>query len=187
MTTSVNSFLYVEVVNYFKGLLEESIEACASSKMGVISYKTIVLDEYYGGGFDETTDEDGNNVQGIDVISNFIVLNDDTRSELNRAFEEARDEVFEDFINECFLYIGQPGVAYIYEEDAIEDAKYDFINDKANLNEDVSIYFDEENNPTDLYKTEISEYLKERVFSVEDAEEKGIEFEIEDVRHSSIN
>lgn len=49
--------------------------------------------EYYeGNGWDRSSDEDGNDLEGIDIISDFIVLNDDTRSDLERAFEEARDE-----------------------------------------------------------------------------------------------
>lgn len=185
MTTSVNSFLYVEVVNYFRGLLKESISACSSNKMDVTEYKTISLDEYYeGNGWDRTADEDGNDVEGIDIISDFIVLNEDTMSELERAFEEARDEEFEAFIEECFIYTGLPLYVYTNKEAAIEDARYDFINDKTDLNEDVSIYFDEDHNPNELYKSEFSDYVKEKVFSCSEASERGIEFEVQEILQS---
>lgn len=98
ITTSINSFLYVEVINYFKGLLKESISACSSNKMDVTEYKAITLAEYYGGnGWDKSSDEDGNDVEGIDIISDFIVLNDETRPDIERAFEEARDEEIKAF------------------------------------------------------------------------------------------
>ncbi|ERJ90836.1 hypothetical protein HMPREF1990_00458 [Porphyromonas gingivalis W4087] len=184
-TASINSVIYVEIVSFFRNLLKESIEACSSNKMDVTEYKTISLDEYYeGNGWDRTVDEDGNDIEGVDIISDFIVLNDDTRTELNRAFEEARDEEFEAFINECFVYTGRYGYVYVNEEDAIEDARYDFINDKTDLNEDVSIYFDENNNPNELYKTEFAEYVKEKVLSCADALENGIEYEVLEILYS---
>ncbi len=188
MTTSVNSFLYVEVVNYFRSLLKESIESCSSNKMDVTEYKAITLEEYYeGNGWDRSSDEDGNEVDGIDIISDFIVLNDDTRAEIERAFEEARDEEFEAFVDECFIYTGRNGIIYVNREDAIEDARYDFINDKTDLEEDVSIYFDEDNEPNELYNSEFSEYVKEKVLSCEDAAAQGIEFDIMEVAHAPIN
>lgn len=184
-TTSINSILYVEVVSFFRNLLKESIEACSSNKMDVTEYKSITLEEYYeGNGWDRSSDEDGNDLEGIDIISDFIVLNDDTRSDLERAFEEARDEEFEAFVDECFIYTGRYGYVYVNEEDAIKDAEYDFINDKSELDEDVSVYFDEDYNPNNLYESEFAEYVKEKVFSCEDACEKGFEFEIHEVLYS---
>lgn len=103
MTTiinSINSFLYAEVVSYFRLLLKESIEACASNKMDIREYKTITLDEYYeGDGWNISLDEDGNEIEGVDIISHFIAVNEDTRSNLECAFEEARDREFENFCN----------------------------------------------------------------------------------------
>lgn len=168
MKTSVNNFLYVEVVNYFRSLLKESIEACASNKMDVTEYKTIALDEYYEGcGWDRTSDEDGNDVEGVDIISDFIVLNDDTRTELNRAFEEARDEEFEAFVDECFYYVGQPNVLYADEADAIEAADDDFRNDIASRNE--ARYFDEDFNETNEYKEDFKRYISEKIMLFSDA------------------
>lgn len=186
MTTSgINSVIYVEIVSFFRNLLKESIEACSSNKMDVTEYKTISLDEYYeGNGWDRTSDEDGNDVEGVDIISDFIILNNETRSDLERAFEEARDEEFEAFINECFIYTGRYGYVYVNKEDAIEDAEYDFINDKSELDEDVSIYFDEDYNPNDLYKSEFAEYVKEKVLSCADAAKQGIEFEVFEILYS---
>ncbi|KGN76911.1 hypothetical protein HQ40_02095 [Porphyromonas gulae] len=153
--------------------------------MDVTEYKTISLDEYYeGNGWDCSSDEDGNDVEGIDIISDFIVLNEDTRPDLERAFEEARDEEFEAFVDECFIYTGLPLHVYSSKEAAIEDARYDFINDKTDLNEDISIYFNEDQSPNDLYLSEFSEYVKEKVFLCKDATDKGIEFEVQEIRQS---
>lgn len=162
MTTSVNYFLYVEVVNYFRSLLKESIKSCSSNKMDVTEYRKITLEEYYeGNGWDRTVDEDGNDIEGVDIISDFIVLNDDTRSDLERAFEEARDKEIVAFINECYYYTGQPNILYVNEDDAIEAADTDFRNDIAANNE--SLYFDEDCNETDAYREDFKKYTEEKI------------------------
>lgn len=174
-TTSINSYLYVEIVSFFGGLLKESIEACASNKMGVTEYKSISLDEYYGGnGWDRTVDEDGNDIEGVDIISDFIVLNDDTRTELNRAFEEARDEEFEAFVDECFYYVGQPNVLYADEADAIEAAEADFRNDIAANNE--SLYFDED------FKEDFKKYASEKIMLFSDVAQEVSIADIQEIR-----
>ena len=167
-TTSLNSFLYVEAVNFFRGLLKESIETCSSNKMDVTEYKTISLDEYYEGyGWDRTAGDDGNDVEGIDIISDFIVLNDDTRAALEHAFEEARDEEIEAFFNECYYYTGQPNVLYADEDDAIEASETDFRNDVAA--NDESRYFDEDYNETEDFKEDFKKYASEKIMLFSDA------------------
>ncbi|WP_143739831.1 hypothetical protein [Porphyromonas gingivalis] len=142
--------------------------------MDVTEYKTITLDEYYEGcGWDRTSDQDGNDVEGVDIISDFIVLNDDTRTELNRAFEEARDEEFEAFVDECFYYVGQPNVLYADESDAIEAAEADFRNDVAANNE--SLYFDED------YKEDFKKYAEEKIMLFSDVAQISSD-EIQEIR-----
>ncbi len=179
-TASINSVIYVEIVSFFRNLLKESIEACSSNKMDVTEYKAITLDEYYeGNGWDCSSDEDGNEVDGIDIISDFIVLNDETRSDLERAFEEARDEEFEAFVDECFYYVGQPNVLYADESDAIEAAEADFRNDVAANNE--SFYFDEDYNETDVYKEDFKKYTEEKIMLFSDVHDISVE-NIQEIR-----
>lgn len=179
-TSSINSVIYVEIVSFFRNLLKESIEACSSNKMDVTEYKTISLDEYYeGNGWDRTVDEDGNDIEGVDIISDFIVLNDDTRTELNRAFEEARDEEFEAFVDECFYYTGQPNVLYADEDDAIEAADTDFRNDIAANN--TARYFDEDCNETDAYREDFKKYAEEKIMLFSDVAQISSD-EIQEIR-----
>lgn len=156
-TSSINSVIYVEIVSFFRNLLRESIQACAPEN--VIEYKTITIDDFYSDW--DKCDEDGNDLEGIDIISDFIVLNDDTRSDLERAFEEARDKEIEAFINECYYYTGQPNILYVNEDDAIEAADTDFRNDIAANNE--SLYFDEDCNETDAYREDFKKYTEEKI------------------------
>lgn len=175
-TTNINSILYVEVVNYFRGLLKESIQAC--DKEDVITYKETTLEDYYGGCWD-LYHQDGEDIEGINIISEFIVLNDDTRSELERAFEQARDEEFEAFINECYYYTGQPNVLYADEFDAIEAADTDFRNDIAANN--TARYFDEDCNETDAYREDFKKYTEEKIMPFYEVEQISTD-EIQEIR-----
>ena len=161
--TSINSILYVEVVSFFRNLIRESINTC--DKEGVIEYKTIAIDDFYSDW--DILDQDGEDIEGIDIISDFIVLNDDTRTDLERAFEKARDEEFEAFVDECFYYVGQPNVLYADEADAIEAADDDFRNDIASRNE--ARYFDEDFNETNEYKEDFKRYISEKIMLFSDA------------------
>ena len=162
-TTSINTTLYVEVVSFFRNLLRESIQACAAEN--VIEYKTITIDDFYSDW--DILDQDGEDIEGINIISDFIVLNDDTRADLERAFEEARHEEIEAFFNECFYYTGQPSVLYADEADAIEAADDDFRNDIVSRNE--ARYFDEDFNETNEYKEDFKRYISEKIMLFSDA------------------
>lgn len=175
ITTSINSILYVEVVSFFRNLLRESIQACAPEN--VIEYKTITIDDFYSDW--DILDQDGNEVDGIDVISDFIILNDETRSDLERAFEEARDEEIEAFFNECYYYTGQPGVLYADEDDAIEAADIDFRNDIAA--NDAARYFDEDCNETDAYREDFKKYTEEKIMPFYEVDQISSD-EIQEIR-----
>lgn len=163
ITTSITSILYVEVVSFFRNLLRESIQACAPEN--VIEYKTITIDDFYSDW--DILDQDGEDIEGINIISEFIVLNKDTRPDLERAFEEARDEEIEAFFNECYYYTGQPNVLYADEADAIEAADTDFRNDIAANNE--SLYFDEDFKETEDFKEDFKTYTDEKIMLFSDA------------------
>ena len=174
-TTSINSILYLEVVSFFRNLLRESIQACAPED--VIEYKTITIDDFYSDW--DILDQDGEDIEGINIISEFIVLNDDTRADLERAFEEARDEEVEAFFNECYYYTGQPNVLYANEDDATEAADTDFRNDVASRNE--ARYFDEDFKETTEYKEDFKRYISEKIMLFSDVAQISSD-EIQEIR-----
>lgn len=175
MKTTINSILYTEAVSFFRNLLQESIQACA--KEHVIEYKTITIDDFYSDW--DTFDLDGKDVEGINIISEFIVLNDDTRTDLERAFEEARDEEVEAFFNECYYYTGQPNVLYANEDEAAEAADTDFRNDIASRNE--ARYFDEDFSETNEYKEDFKKYAEEKIMLFSDVAQISSD-EIQEIR-----
>lgn len=96
ITTSIPAIDFDDVRNYFANCLSESIAALDSEDFEHLEwYENCDIDDYFVEKQQLWSDEGEYLGEGFSMIFAKIVLNDDTREDLERAFEEARDSEYE--------------------------------------------------------------------------------------------
>lgn len=95
IVTDITPFQYEELKNFMRNCIRESMQ-CVDDLASIDWYRTCSMGEYFTE-WSEIWDEEDNLIgEGLDAISHKFVINDETRSTFENAFEDARDEAFED-------------------------------------------------------------------------------------------
>lgn len=125
----INGLQFNELKETMQTMIEESIASLSynggyNDKKDYLShlawYKDCEMNDYFGGGFEEIWDENGEKVgEGLNTINYKFVLNDDTRTDFESAFEQARDEAFEARLKEIAEEIEE------IDDDNIKDINID--------------------------------------------------------------
>lgn len=96
ITTQIPSDKFADVRRYFSDCLYESIGALDSDDFELLEwYEDCSLDDYFAEKQELWTDKGEYLGEGFDMIFAKIVLNDDTRDDLENAFEQARNDEYE--------------------------------------------------------------------------------------------
>lgn len=89
----------IRLKNYIKECVSNSIVCCTADKRDW--YKTCTYDDYKDSLISDLYDENGNLLgQGINYISNVIIVNDDNIDNIKNIFEDACSEAYNDFVEE---------------------------------------------------------------------------------------
>lgn len=97
ITTSIPAVKFHDVVSYFANCLSESIAALDNNDFANLQwYADCTLEEYFVEMQELWTDEGEYLGEGFNMIFAKIVLNDDTRADLENAFNAARDKEFKE-------------------------------------------------------------------------------------------
>jgi len=100
ISNNINGFQFNELRDYMQNCIEESIAALDSSDTEHIEwYKDCEMEDYFAE-WQEIWDGDTKIGEGLDTLTHKFVLNDDTRDDFERAFEEARDEAYENKLHD---------------------------------------------------------------------------------------
>jgi hypothetical protein len=97
ITTSIPAVKFNDVESYFANCLSESIAALDNNDFANLQwYADCTLEQYFAEMQELWTDEGEYLGEGFNMIFAKIVLNDDTRADLENAFNAARDKEFKE-------------------------------------------------------------------------------------------
>lgn len=104
ITENINSLQFIELRDYMQNMLKDSMKALDAHNVEDIDwYKDCTMNDYFQM-WEEIWNDDVLVGEGIDTIAHSFVLNDNTRTDFQNAFEQARnaayEEVYEDAIRE---------------------------------------------------------------------------------------
>jgi len=98
ITENINGILFNELRDYMQSMVYESMKAIDPHDIESLEwYEDCSMTEYFHE-WTEIWDEDEKVGDGIDTIAHKFVLNDDTRSDFEIAFEHARNDAFEEYM-----------------------------------------------------------------------------------------
>lgn len=98
ITENINGIEFQELRDYMQSMVYESMKAIDPHDIESLEwYEDCSMTEYFHEWM-EIWNEDEKVGDGIDTIAHKFVLNDDTRSDFEIAFEHARDDAFEEYM-----------------------------------------------------------------------------------------
>lgn len=98
ITTEMDGNLFAELRECIKECIRQSIYYCDDIEK-ISWFKDCTMDEYF---YEYQDIYDNNDVkvgEGLDTIAHKFVLNNDTRKDFENAFEQARDNAYEEAVN----------------------------------------------------------------------------------------
>ncbi len=100
ITSNITAEHFNELREWMRNLIRESMNALDSHDAeSILWYEDCTMDGYFTE-WTEIWDENERIGDGIDTIAHKFVLNDDTSSDFENAFEQARDVAFEEYMKE---------------------------------------------------------------------------------------
>lgn len=127
ITTSIPSDKFAEVRKYFSHCLSESIGALDSDDFESLEwYENCNLDDYFTEKQELWSDMGEYLGEGFDMIFAKIILNDDTRDDLENMFEQARDNEYESALEDFASHVWEEVKDYTpYNEDDPRSSNFD--------------------------------------------------------------
>lgn len=96
---NITAIQFNELRDFMQRMIEESMRMLdPHDTEHLMWYKDCTMQDYFQVWTELWDDEDGKVGEGVDTIAHKFVLNDETRSDFERAFEQARDDAFESVI-----------------------------------------------------------------------------------------
>lgn len=100
ITENITAIQYNELREFMQNCIKESINSLDSHDVEHIAwYEDCSMDDYFTM-WTEIWDNDTMVGEGLDTIAHKFILNDDTRSDFENAFKEARDAAYEEKMEE---------------------------------------------------------------------------------------
>lgn len=95
--SNISNTDFQNLIHVLKGYIEESINTACNEEI-IDNYRSMSIDDYYAGGYEDIWNENDEWVgSGVRAIFADFVINDNTRSDLEKAFIIARDQAFKEF------------------------------------------------------------------------------------------
>lgn len=162
ITDIISTMQFIELRDYMQNLISESMKALDShDAKSVMWYRDCSLDDYFTE-WQEIWDGDVKVGEGIGTIAHKFVLNDDTRADFERAFEEAREAAYEEYVNDrCMKRIE-------FDESKMRVYAYGYVCHGSQYNSDPEVEMD------------MQEYLDEQYNGKYEVNERPSYFEEED-------
>lgn len=89
---NISAIEFQELVSFFKKRIIETVRCYETIDDGLAGIEEMSLIDYYGGNLDiDFDDENGVEVQGVAIISAFFAYNEDTKEDIDNAFEVAKE------------------------------------------------------------------------------------------------
>lgn len=173
ISTELSSTQYHELKNFMKGCITEPLNTVDDHDTEKIMwYKDCEMGDYFTEWTEIYDDSDDKIGEGLDTISSYFILNDDTRADFECAFDEARDEAYterlesiaEDIKNTDFGKLESIDI-----DDSITEEQQEMLNDDEELLENLE---DEPFTPTCTPADFIAEKIEK---AISELEAKGYE------------
>lgn len=97
---NISTLEFIELRNFMQSCINESLHCLAFNPEDIEWYKDCSMDDYFTE-WTELWDDSGSKIgEGLDTIAHTFILNDDTRADFEKAFVQARDNAYNDYMTE---------------------------------------------------------------------------------------